>query len=94
MAGGSDEFSTDEDKTEPGGGSALAAALRDLAFSLNEIVRDLGESTRLIDEMEADERRVALRAIAEKLAEHGSLSFDTSRAIREIADEGYSLISF
>lgn len=94
MAGGSDERFADDEPTEPSGGSLLAAALRNLTFSLNEIVRDLGEGTRLFDKLEAHERRHALRSIAAKISELGGIAEDTGRALEAIADDDSILISF
>ncbi len=94
MVGGSDERFADDEPTDPGRGSILAAALRNLTFSLNEIVRDLGESTRLFDQLEASERRHALRAIAAKVTELGGIAADTGRALEAIADDDTPLIAF
>ena len=87
MPGGSDERFGSDDPTQPGEGSLLAAALRNLTFSLNEIVRDLGASTRIFDQLEAHERRHALRSIATKVTELGGIALDTGRALEALADD-------
>lgn len=94
MAGGSDERFADDEPTEPGRGSLLANALRNLRLSLHEIDRDLESSTEAFENLEEHERVHALRGIAARLGELGDVAHDARRAVRALADEPYPLISF
>jgi len=83
--GGDDELGSEE-PTKPGGpADDLGSALRNLALALNEVVRDIGESTRLIDQLEAPERNFRIRDLAEKMGELGDIAHDARRTLRDIA---------
>lgn len=86
MAGGNDDRFGSEEPTKPGQPFGdVSRELRNLAFNLNEVVRDLGESARVIDRAEADERRYRLLELAAKLGQLGDIAHDTRRAVVTLA---------
>lgn len=86
MAGEDDERFGSEEPTQPLGHADLANALRNVGLSLHEIVRDLSESARLVENLAPYARRSILVALAEKMEELGGIAGDASRVLREIAE--------
>lgn len=75
-----------EEPTKPGEPVGdVGRAISNLALNLNEVVRDLRESARLVDRAQTDERRYRLFDLAAKLGQLGDIAHDTRRAVAALA---------
>ena len=94
MGGLDERFGSDlgsDEPTVPDSGSVLSEAFRDLGISLNEIVRDLAESARIIPRLKGDERVVAVRQLAEKMGRLGDFHHETRQSLESLADDPFLL---
>lgn len=88
---GSDKF--DDDPTNPGSGSAVVNAVRNLLLSLHEVGRDLRECTERFEELERPEQLFALAEVSKRLGELGSICYDAQKAVQAIAESsGHSFV--
>jgi hypothetical protein len=87
----SDDDFDGERPTSPDSGSVLSEALRDVGFSLNEIVRDLAESARIIPRLQVDERVFAVRALADKMGALGDIAHETRQSLEALANDRFLL---
>lgn len=87
MGAPEDERFGSEEPTKPVGTTIgeVGRALSNLALNLNEVVRDLGESARLVDSVEENERRYRLFDLATKLGQLGDIAHDTRRVLAALA---------
>lgn len=80
-----------EEVTVPDSGSVLGEALRDVAFSLNEVVRDCAESAHVIPRLQGDARVVAVLGLAKKMGELGDIAHETRQSLESLAADTFLL---